>query len=95
MLPYIAPGINPQQAVQYNHNTNKLAIWSMAAAFVFAPVGIILGFVALAQMSTRPQPGRGLAITGIALGFFFIVVQIVVLVLFWAWATNTAEMYQQ
>jgi len=95
MVPYIAPINNPQQAVQYNHNTNKLAIWAMAAAFVLAPAGIILGFVALAQIKTRPQPGRGLAITGIVLGLFFLAVQIGLFILLLVWLSDTSELYQQ
>jgi len=95
MYPYIAPSINPQQVVQYNLSTNKVAIWAISASFLIAPAGVILGFIALAQLKTRPQPGRGLAITGIVLGFFFMALQIGFFILLLVWLSDTSELIQQ
>lgn len=47
---------------------NLFAVVSMFAAVVFAPVGIILGVVALRQIRQTGERGRELAIAGILIG---------------------------
>jgi len=47
--------------------TNGLAIASLVLAFFCSVAGLVCGIVALNQIKQRPQPGRGLAIAGIAL----------------------------
>lgn len=54
--------------------TNTLAILSLILSFVIALVGVILGHVALNQITRTGQQGRGLAIAGIAVGYISLIV---------------------
>lgn len=47
-------------------------------------VGVVLGFVALGQIKTTGQQGRGLAIAGIAVGGVFFVIGVVFGILMFA-----------
>lgn len=47
-------------------HTNVMAILSLIFAFVFGPLGIIFGFIALSQIKKDPSAtGRKLALAGI------------------------------
>ncbi|MUL78803.1 DUF4190 domain-containing protein [Mycobacterium sp. CBMA226] len=46
-----------------------MAIFSLIAAWNFFPLGIIFGHIALSQMKRSGQGGRGLAITGLVVGY--------------------------
>jgi hypothetical protein len=66
--------------------TNVLALVGFVAAFVAPPAGIILGAVALRQIRTRGERGRGLALADIGIGIgmclfyaFFVVLTLVIL----------------
>ena len=48
--------------------TNTLAILALVAAFVASAVGVVLGFLALGQIRTSGESGRGLAIAAIIIG---------------------------
>lgn len=48
--------------------TNALAIVSLILAIVIAPVGLILGIVALSQIKKRAESGTGLAVAGVVIG---------------------------
>jgi hypothetical protein len=61
--------------------TNVLAIISLIAAFVIAPVGIILGFIDQNQIKTTGEGGAGLAKAGIILGIVFTVLYVLFIVL--------------
>jgi hypothetical protein len=61
--------------------TNVLAIISLIAAFVLAPLGIILGFIAQNQIKTTGEGGAGLAKAGIILGIVFTVLGILGIIL--------------
>jgi len=52
---------------------NVLAIVGFVAAFVIAPVGVVLSFVALSQIKRTGERGRGLAIAGVVLGILAII----------------------
>ncbi|MDJ0334196.1 MAG: DUF4190 domain-containing protein [Rhodoglobus sp.] len=71
--PYSEP--QPQQPQQpYNAQpagpkTNVLAIIALIGGFVVPLAGIIVGFIALNQIKTTGEAGRGLAIGGIVVGF--------------------------
>ncbi len=58
-----------QEPVPQSHpeeKTNVLAILSLIFAFLFPPLGLIFGIIALVQISKDPfQKGKGLAIAGI------------------------------
>jgi len=53
---------------------NTLAVVSLAAAisWVGAVAGVITGHIALAQIKRSGEKGRGLAITGLVLGYLYI-----------------------
>jgi hypothetical protein len=48
--------------------TNALAILSLVAAFVASIVGVVIGVIALGQIRTSGESGRGLAIAAIIIG---------------------------
>lgn len=49
--------------------TNGLAIASLITAFLFAPLGVILGHVSLSQIKRTGEEGRGLAVAGLVIGY--------------------------
>ena len=80
--------------------TNGMAIAALVcslAAFVVcisAPVGIVLGFVALSQIKRTGEQGRGLALAGIWVGAAFtalVVIGLAVLVAFGIWAADEVD----
>lgn len=72
--PYTAP---PAGA---GARTNTLAIIAIIAAFVVAPVGIVLGFIAQGQIKQTGEAGAGLAKAGIILGIVFTILYILLIV---------------
>lgn len=71
--------VTPQPPTVPRHRapaTNTMAILSLVFSFVFWPLGIIFGHVALKQIRHDGDTGRGLAITGLTISyvaFFFAV----------------------
>jgi Domain of unknown function (DUF4190) len=59
---------------------NTLATLSIVFAFVFAPVGVVLGHVALAQISRRGERGRDRALIGLTLSYVFILFAVAALI---------------
>jgi len=51
--------------------TNTMAILSLIFAFVFPILGIVFGHVALSQIKSTGEAGRGLAQAGLILGYIF------------------------
>jgi undecaprenyl-diphosphatase len=49
--------------------TNRLAVLSLVFAFVFAPVGAVLGHLAKRQIRQRRESGDGLATAGLAVSY--------------------------
>jgi hypothetical protein len=64
-------GPPPGYAPQYMRPTNTMAILALVMAFVFAPVGLILGIVARRQIRQTGEQGDGLALAGIIVGGLF------------------------
>ncbi len=64
--PYPPYGAYPPPAVP---GTNILALLSLVFAFVFAPVGIVLGHMARRQLRTSGEQGAGLAKAGLIIGY--------------------------
>ncbi|MFC0528245.1 DUF4190 domain-containing protein [Phytohabitans kaempferiae] len=64
---YPAGGYPPPQS----GSTNVMAILSLVFAFVFAPVGIVLGHLAKKQIKERGEQGGGLATAGLVLSYIF------------------------
>ena len=66
--------------------SNPLAVWALVTGVmslfcccgILAPVSIILGAIALSQISHNPgQSGKGLAIAGLAIGCFVLVLNLI------------------
>jgi hypothetical protein len=76
--PYRSP--TPAPAPAPSGEVNTLATLSIVFAFVFAPVGVVLGHVALAQISRRGERGRDRALIGLTLSYVFILFAVVALV---------------
>lgn len=68
-----APGYGYQQpyAAPPATGTNMMAILSLVFAFVFAPVGIVLGHIAKKQIKQTGEQGGGLATAGLVLSYIF------------------------
>jgi peptidyl-prolyl cis-trans isomerase B (cyclophilin B) len=49
--------------------TNTLAIISLISSFFISLLGVILGHIALNQIKTTGEGGRGLAIAGLVIGY--------------------------
>ena len=102
------PGYNPPQppplgyagypypAYQYPppRPTTALAIASLVCAFLFAPLGIVLGYLSLSQIKRSGEDGRGLAIAGLVIGYVLTVATILAVVagtLLFAWAAKVVR----
>jgi hypothetical protein len=57
-----------------------LATLSVVFAFVFAPAGLILGHLGLAQIRQTGQRGRERALVGVTLSYVFITALVVALI---------------
>lgn len=62
--------------------TNTLAIVSLIMAFVFAPVGIVLGIMARKQIRQTGESGDGLALAGLIIGIAFTAIFVVIIVIY-------------
>ena len=60
--------------------TNPMAVVALIGGLVLAPVGIICGHVALSQIARTGQEGKGMAIAGLVVGYAWIALVIVTLV---------------
>jgi peptidyl-prolyl cis-trans isomerase B (cyclophilin B) len=67
-----AQAIDLNNTPQTEPGTNPLAIAGLILAFIFWPVGLVLSIVALTQISSKPQKGKGLAIAGIVISLLII-----------------------
>ncbi|MGE3284883.1 MAG: DUF4190 domain-containing protein [Pseudonocardia sp.] len=61
--------------------TNTMAILSLIFAFVFAPAGIVFGFIARRQIRETGEQGDGLALAGLILSIAFTVIFVLLVVL--------------
>src|ERR1700752_1181944 len=77
-----APGISapPPPA---RHQGKTVATLSVVFAFLFAPVGAVLGHLGLAQIRRTGQRGHDRALIGLTLSYAFIVIALVAVVV-WA-----------
>jgi len=60
---------------------NTLSILAIIFTFVFYPVGLILGIIALSQIKKTKEKGRGLALTPIVIGFILLALIVIVIIL--------------
>lgn len=63
--------------------TNRMATWSIVFAFLFAPIGAVLGHFALADIRDHHQRGRNRAVLGLTLSYTVILITVGALVI-WA-----------
>ncbi|MGN6335918.1 sensor domain-containing protein [Mycobacterium sp.] len=75
---------SPPAAPPYRPPINTLATLSLVFAFLFAPVGAILGHLGLAQIRRTGELGRDRALVGVTLSYIFITLTVVALA---GWAT--------
>ena len=50
-----------------------MAIIALVGAWVFPPLGIVFGHIALAQLRRTDEAGKGLAIAGLVIGYVWTV----------------------
>jgi hypothetical protein len=76
------PGPPPpmQAPTRPRDEANVLATLSVVFAFVFAPVGAILGHLGLSQIRHTGEKGRDRALVGVTLSYVFITVAVVALI---------------
>lgn len=72
--------VTPTPAPAPSGEVNTLATLSIVFAFVFAPVGVVFGHLALAQISRRGERGRDRALIGLTLSYVFILFAVVALI---------------
>lgn len=68
----------PPGGYQPARPTNALAIAALVCGIVFAPLGIIFGHISLSQIKRTGEQGRGLALTGLILGYAITVLTVLV-----------------
>jgi eukaryotic-like serine/threonine-protein kinase len=71
------------------HSINTFATLSVVFAFVFAPVGAVLGHLGLAQIRRTGQRGRDRALVGMVLSYAIVTVAVAALAV-WATRAGTA-----
>jgi hypothetical protein len=84
--PYGAPGYGgyPAYAAPASQQTNTMAILSLIFAFVFAPLGIVFGFIARSQIKRTGEGGDGIALAGLILSIAFTLLSVLALIFFFA-----------
>lgn len=82
--PLLTPGPGtPHPPIPPQRDATTLATLSVVFAFVFAPVGAVLGHLALSEIKLGRQQGRDRALVGLTLSYVFILFAVVGLLL-WA-----------
>jgi Domain of unknown function (DUF4190) len=80
----------PQPPRPSGTDAKTLATLSIVFAFVFAPVGAVLGHLAISQIKVGRQQGRDRALVGLTLSYVFILFAILGLAL-WAITARTGQ----
>src|SRR4029450_1381647 len=88
--PYPQPPVISAPPTPQSQKTNSFAPLSLVFAFLFAPAGVVLGHLGLAQIRRTGQRGRDRALIGLTLSYAFIVVAVVALVI-WLVVGREAE----
>ena len=88
--PYPQPPVISAPPMPHSQKTNTFATLSLIFAFLFAPVGALLGHLGLAQIRRTGQRGKDRALIGLTLSYSFILVGVVVLVI-WLVVGREAE----
>ena len=78
--PYPEPPVISAPPPPPSQKTNTFATLSVVFAFVFAPVGAVLGHLGLSQIRRTGQRGHDRALIGLTLSYAFIVIAVVAVV---------------
>ena len=70
--------------------TNTLAIIALVSSFFISLLGVILGHIALNQIKTTGEGGRGLAIAALVIGYVSMALAVILIIIMVA----TAAAYQ-
>jgi peptidyl-prolyl cis-trans isomerase B (cyclophilin B) len=73
-----------------------MAVAAVICAFLFAPLGVIFGHISLAEIKRTGENGRGLAITGLVVGYAITLMTVLTVVLgfvFFAWAARNLDYF--
>ncbi|ORA36308.1 sensor domain-containing protein [Mycobacterium aquaticum] len=91
--PYSGPPVIPAapQPPSPSGEVNTFATLSVVFAFVFAPIGAVLGHLGLSQVKRTGQRGHDRALIGVALSYTFIVAAVVGLVVWIAMKPPASE----
>jgi len=81
--PYPQPPVISAPPPPARHKANTFATLSVVFAFLFAPVGAVLGHLGLAQIRRTGQRGHDRALIGLTLSYAFILITVAALVI-WA-----------
>jgi eukaryotic-like serine/threonine-protein kinase len=79
--PYPQPPVISAPPPPPSQKTNTFATLSLIFAFLFAPAGVVLGHLGLAQIRRTGQRGKDRAVIGLTLSYAFILVAVVALVI--------------
>ena len=63
--------------------TNTMAIIAIVCSIIIAPVGLILGIVALSQIKKSKEGGHGLAVASIVISIVIMLSQVLLFTIFW------------
>ena len=58
--------------------TNVMAILSLIFSFIFAPIGLVFGFISLNQIKKSGEDGKNLAIAGLVISSVPILVILII-----------------
>ncbi|ONI86093.1 hypothetical protein ALI22I_25530 [Saccharothrix sp. ALI-22-I] len=83
---YQQPGYYPPK------RTNGMAVAALITAFLFSPVGIVLGIVARKQIRQTGEDGWGMATAGLIIGAVFTVLGLLAFVL---WVVLIVWLYRE
>jgi zinc transporter ZupT len=60
--------------------TNTMAIMALVLTFVFPPIGLIIGVIALRQIKKTKESGKGLAVAAVALSSLWVGLLVAVII---------------
>lgn len=78
--PAPGPEATGQSTVPVSPGWNMMAVLALVFAFVFAPLGIVFGFIGRNQIKQTGEQGKGMALAGIILGAVFLVLSLLLFV---------------
>jgi hypothetical protein len=88
-------GKNPYGTAYKDGELNTWSVLSLIFAFLFAPLGIVFGIIALSQIKANPKMrGKGMAIAGIVIGSILTVIIILIIGLIALIVGSIASVFQ-